>query len=330
MTALGLLWGFLPIFHVHAFLIVSLMMLAIAFEHSRLRDFFRLRSFWIAFVPALYFILHSTNFFRASAVAHWHWGWTLESQPLWGFLMLNFGPWLFVPPSLAIALWVTRASRTAGEQRRLWMEFGTYSFLWLLFFNLILAPWAWDNIKLLIWPYLGFARLLWVVVEPRLGRFAGALERPMLAGVLFLSGVIAVAWTLQAPTGRAVPIYSHATIASTKGALGDIPHDAVFAAAATFQHPLTYFGHSRAAGYAGHVWSHGIEGRKTYEAIDELMRGGIESADLAARLGVTHIFWGPDENAQYGVTGPPNFGPEFENISRVAGYSVFRLKREVE
>lgn len=324
LTVFGILWGILPLFHLHAFLIVSIMIFAIAVEYRQAKRFHRFWPFIVAVLPATYFVLHSTGFFKASGIAHWRAGWTIEeNQDLVEYLLRNFGPWLFLPIAVAIALFLRR--KTLEGSRKLALEFATYSALLALFFNLILAPWEWDNIKLLIWPYLGFARLAWVVIDPILGRLFGGFERPVLAVVLFASGVVNISWTLQTPTGRAVPIYGVGTLASVQGALSDVPANAVFAASPTYQHPLTYFGRLRVVGYNGHVWSHGLDGGPTYMALDRIFRGDPDAIKIARSVGVTHIFWGPDEKTQYGNQ-DRFWMTSLKNMSRVAGYAIYEIK----
>lgn len=333
LTIAGLIWGFLPLFHLHAFVILSLILgfMAIEFYGPRgaWRKLISLRALQIAVFPAIFFVLYSTDFFRAAGVAHWSWGWTkTEGDSLLRFLTWNFGPWLLVPLLIAFILFQMRTSLEREKLRRLWIEFGVYCGLWLLFFNLMLAPWNWDNIKLLIWPYLGFARLLYLVFEPRLGRFLGDFEKLVCAVVLFLSGFVFISESLRLSPTRGPTIYSFADLAKTEGALIEVPRSAVFAAAPTFNHPLTYFGRLRAVGYDGHLWSHGIKGKEATQKLNRLMSGelnGQEAVHLARELGVTHIFWGPEERRRYNRDEAPGAG-FLRNVSRVPDYQIFEVK----
>ena len=330
LTIAGLLWGFLPLFHLHSFVVISLMIAGIAIEYRAWRRLWRSRALWIAFIPAVALILHSTAFFKAGAVAHWRWGWTLEEgQDFFAYLILNFGPWLMVPPAIAAMIFLLRKVNGAERTRRLALELGTSFFLFALFFNLILAPWEWDNIKLLIWPYLGFARLLWVVVDPHLGKILGEFERPLIAFPLFLTGVLALSHTLRTPLGRAVPIYPFGEVASAEGALQSVPMNAVFASAGVYNHPLTFFGRLRAVGYDGHLWSHGINSRATADKLERVMKGDPEAVRLAREIGVTHIFWGPEERRRFAnadsLEGPAWIGV-LKNVSRVPEYGIYEVK----
>jgi hypothetical protein len=330
---LGLIWGFFPLFHLHAFIAVTVLLLALVLEHGggvrAIASFFAGRMARWAYLPAILLIYHSTKGFQAGSVVHWQFGWTARrgsSVPeFFNYLIQNFGPWLFVPLLIAASLLLSKDIFSDRQRRRLWVEFGLYTGLFFLFFNLMLAPWDWDNIKLLIWPYLGFTRIMWLVVEPRMGALLGFVERPFIAGTLFLSGIVAVTWTLQTPQGHSLGIYRTGDLANTEGALAAVPVNAVFAAAQSHQHSLTYFGRLRAVGYGGHIWSHGIDGQAAADKLEKLLKGDENFRQLANELGVTHIFWGPDERQVYG-SNHPAFKDHFANISRVPGYEIYAVK----
>lgn len=327
---LMLVWGGLPLIHLHAFVVLSVLIAASAFEEKRmagLKELFRPRLFFWAFAPALGLILYSTSFFSKAGVAHWDWFWTAPEGQALEFFVFNFGFWLILPLAIGIGLWRARKSMEDSRLRKLWIEFAVYLSLLLLFLNLMLAPWAWDNVKVLIWPYLGLARLGWIVVDPLLN----SALRPITSVALFYSGFLALVWSVQAPPAkRAVTLYSTAELAKVEGALSEIPMSAVFAAAPTHHHPLTYFGRLRILGYEGHLWSHGIDSAKidfVRTRQENLMKGLGDWKVLVEELGITHIFWGPLEQTQYGDGGERPWMNILRNVSRVPGYAIYAVDR---
>jgi hypothetical protein len=326
LTTLGLLWGLLPLFHVHAFVIVSLIMGLTAMNTTNsflgLKQLLVSRLAKVAYLPAIYFVLRSSDMLKKSSILHWDPWWTSSFNEAPQFLIQNFGPWLLLPIAIAIGLW--RSKRFTVEKRRaLVSEFAIYSGLFVIFFNVMLAPWAWDNIKVLIFPYLGFARLAWVVLDPVLPVFT----KYVVAFTLFFSGFMAVELSLAPPLSRGVTIYNMPAIGSFAAALSEVPKEAVFAAAPTHDHALTYFGRIRAVGYEGHLWSHGIDYRKKMDQLNQLMRAG-PATDIAARardLGVTHIVWGPAETAFF--TTEPLWPPNFKNVSRAIGIAIYEVPK---
>lgn len=325
LTTLGLLWGVLPLFHAHAFVIASLMMAGFALVHgglAGLKKFLTSRMAAVAYLPAIYFVLRSTDTLSKVGVVHldpW-WTTTFDEAPL--FLLKNFGPWLLLPVALAAVLWF--GDFTREKRRALFLEFAIHAGLFVLFFNVMLATWSWDNIKLLIFPYLGFARLAWVVLDPVLPDLA----KYAVASVLFFSGFVAIDRSLAPPSLRGLPVYEVADLGAMEGALTEVPRDAVFAAAPTHNHALTYFGRVRAVGYEGHLWSHGIDYKAALEKFNAFMRGqwnGQDPATVARALHVTHIVWGPAETVFYQTQ--PTWPVTFRNVSRVPGLAIYEVPK---
>ncbi len=326
-TALGLAWGFLPLFHLHSFVAVSLCMALYAAREMGLRGVKQLLTSpmaLIAYLPATLALWHSTDGFRKASVAHIQWGWTAKEGELLSFLVNNFGVWLLLPLAIAFAIYKSR-EYSAVERRALWVEFLGATALFVLFFNLMLAPWPWDNIKVLIWPYLLYLRLAYVVLDQKLGQvWAGGLKALVFA-VLFLPGVMIVYGSLASPERTGVRVYQDADLAATQEALKDTGINAVFASGTSHQHALTFWGRFRVHGYDGHVWSHGIHGQETMNGLQAIMKGEEHWLDVAKRLGVTHIFWGPSERAQYGDCERP-WMKTLVNISRVPEYGVYEVR----
>jgi hypothetical protein len=193
-----------------------------------------------------------------------------------------------------------------------------------------MAPWAWDNIKLLLWPWsFGFA-LLGVAL-----RTAFDDRHETLAWVLVLvagaSGLISLGHSLLAPKDRAVLMWNTSDLAEAEAAVRDLPRDAVFAAATVHNHALAWLGRSRALGYEGHLWSHAISYEAQTEALQSLFMGE-NPVEQAQRLGATHIFWGPEEKMKWG-NWAASWLSKFELVRRVGSveiYSLQSLRSEVE
>jgi hypothetical protein len=194
--------------------------------------------------------------------------------------------------------------------------------LFALFLNLMVAPWDWDNIKTLIWPFL-----LWLAIASRaLATLRPAVRRlaePALAFVLLFSGAVTVSRTLEAAPA-APTLLSLDTYAKTAGAIAAVPQSAVFAAAPTPDHALAWLGRTRALGYEGHLWSHGINSAAATKDLAALYQGNTAWRAAAKRLRVTHLFWGPQEMALFGQL-PRNVTSASRLVSSVPGYEVYEL-----
>lgn len=324
-------WGLLPLIHAHSFIVVSMMMagrlvgVALSFK-SFVR--FCLRSAHLVTVAiAGFFIWRATSGLERAGVAHWRGFWMAPSGQEFWFFWINFGFWLVIPIAIPVALWVRRQSRES--LRFLFCSWGIDIFCLALFLNLMLAPWDWDNIKLLIWPFIGLARTAGAVFEPMLETSSRGWLKWPIACALFFSGVMAVSVSLGPANVRAVAIYGAEELNATAGALRTLPREAVdrvFAAAPTYQHSLTYFGRLRVLDYEGHVWSHGIHYQPVMVDLSRLMNGDADWRGAARRIGADFIFWGPQERLTYG-DGERPWMKELQNVSRVEGYGIYELTK---
>lgn len=318
----GLVWGLLPLFHAHAFIAVSIVMLGLTLIEKRTKfvsALFASRAFFVALIPAFYFVWRTTDGFKKASVSRWDGWWTSKSEEALSFLVLNFGFWLLVPIATVFAIQVFFPE---PERRRLRSRFALAFGLFALWFNWMLAPWAWDNIKLLIFPYLMLAQLAYETIDWKLPRFS----RYPIAFLLFGSGFSAIALSLGTPSVKGLAIYQDRDLNFAAGALQAAPEkDAVFLAAATHEHPLTYFGRFRVMGYEGHLWSHGIESAGVRTKAEAIFSGSPDWLKHARDLGVDYIYWGVPEKAKYGERPHRPWMTELVNVSRVPEVALYRL-----
>jgi len=208
-----------------------------------------------------------------------------DENPL-AFLARNFG--LFLP----FALWaLVRALRERSEHR---FTVGPGLALFVAFFFVMLAPWDWDNTKVMLWCYLLVLPAMDALVLARLRLPLRALA----LAALFLSGAVSVLAASLAPLGRNEVL----DLAETEGvcrALAGISVRERVATVPTFNHPVALCGHPVVEGYSGHLWSHGIEARQVQADLTAAMRGESDWRDRARRVQAKLLFWGPRETREY-------------------------------
>jgi hypothetical protein len=279
----GALWGSLPLFHAHTFLFVSLVIAIWAVARRRVRQ--ALPSLLIALGPATWSVLEVTEGLRAGSIAWWKPGWTMGARNPVVFLLVCFGAYL---PLAAWAL--IRSWRGRDVEARLLVTPGLVFFVALFF--VMLAPWDWDNTKLMLWCYV----LVLPAIADVLRRFP-AWPRAAVCALLFYSG----AWTVAAACSirGAVPILRMEDRRAVCAAMSDIPPGERIATAQVFNHPAALCGHALVAGYSGHLWSHGIDAKAVEERLRRLMRGEPGWRDAARALGARYLYWGPREAQDY-------------------------------
>lgn len=326
MLFLGVLWGIMPIFHMHTFIMISALWFLLALMY------FKPKSFLYLLIPALpigtAFVLYLTNVFHSASMINFHPGWMIDPKNPVLFLLQNYGPWLFFIGGMAAYGLI----RKAGNHKKEWI----IGLVLLVILHIVsLAPWEWDNIKALLWVYLFLAYLSAVELRSLISwlkeKYKEAkwlrlipLFRFFLLLILFSSGIISLLATIY-PKTNTYEMFSRAEIARTEGAVQGISKTSTWITAPKFNHELAFLGHKLVMGYPGHVWSHGYkEGNMVEQKIKSIYEGKPGWQNKAKELGATHIFFGPHEKKHFKVN-DPIWRRDLKNISRVDNYEVYAL-----
>ncbi len=326
LMILGILWGSLAFFHLHSFFILSLMIFISAAYWALsdklslpqiIQNLKRISMLWIMpLVIGSYFVLISLNQFKTASVLHWRLGWTIEpGQNILSYLTINFGSYLLLVLGIGYYLLQHRL-------RNLYFEFVMNLSLFILFFNFMLAPWSWDNIKILVWPYLA---LLFLAYEVLRRDWENWVQIVLLVSLSY-GGVYALSAS-QFSVAEHVGIYTNSELANARGATQGLPVNAVFASSTTYNHELTALGRNRAMGYEGHLWGHGISFASTKQKLLVLMTGEEHWLEAAHELKVNYIYWGPKEKLEFssGTKIPKAWLVQLRNVSRVKDYEVYEI-----
>jgi hypothetical protein len=287
----GVLWGALPLVHLHSFLFVSLMLATWAVGKGRVRAL--LPVFLWAVVPATWGVLEVTDGFRAASLVGWKPGWTMGTENPVAFLLVNFG--LFLPLAL-VALVLSLRERRREEALVLAPALALLAVLFLV----RVAPWEWDNTKVMLWSYVASLPPIGSLV---LARLRPAWRALALVGLLF-SGAVSVVGASKGG-GPDLVVLREAEYAGVCGAVRDLPKDARVATAPTFDHPVALCGQPVVAGYPGHLWSHGLDASRVLLQLGELMRGEPGWRDGAQALHARYVFWGVREARAFAGSSRP-------------------------
>ena len=197
-----------------------------------------------------------------------------------------------------------------------------------------LAPWEWDNTKVMLWCYVAALPAIEALV---LARLRAALARGRRVRCLLFSGaesVVAASVGAACAARRARRGRSTRRCARRCAPLG---RDERVATAQIHNHPVALCGQPIVAGYAGHLWSHGLDARQVEAALARLMNGEGDYRAEARALGARYLFWGPRErvglpalDAARGQAATPLASGEWGALYRVwtdVGRSTRRRRR---
>jgi hypothetical protein len=236
------------------------------------------------------------------------------------FWLLNTG--LFIPLALAVVL-------VPSLRERLTPGLLLFTLPFLLWFSLpnvvMLAPWVWDNIKVLIYWFIGFAPLVslfiaWLVRD-RLAYVrlvgAGALVVLVLAGSLDVWRVVSG----QTNYGE----FDADGIEMADLIRRQTPDSALILHAPTYNTPAFLAGRQSLLGYPGHIWSRGLDYAEREQDIKRIYAGEADSEGLLARYGVDYVLVGPVErNHQPGYVNE-EFFTRFTEVAAAGEYRLYQI-----
>jgi hypothetical protein len=265
--SLGIIWGALGFFHLHSFFFVSLYLGILILWKKELKNW--LLPIGIAVLLGVPFVLNAlVPEIGTNPLIHFSpRGWARpEGTGYLKYWAKNLGPWIAAVIAALVIFY----------RQKKWNFFVptalAFGFFWL-FAHLILAPWDWDNIKLLVWCYtfglMAMADLLWNE------RSDGAKTVVFL---FFIPGLMIFIHSL--------PMYTHGTQWASERELNkaevllkgqDVNQGIMITPA--YDHPVLLLGYKLYMGYTGHVWSHGYNYTEREQVVNRVYDG--EDFDLS-------------------------------------------------
>jgi MFS family permease len=348
----GLLAGTLPLIHAHS-LVVLFIVSAFLFFFSaeRWRE-------WIAFgvgvaivaVPELLWVM-SGSATDTSAFISWHFGWDKRDANFLWFWLINTG--IFIPLLLfglyLIALPQSRKDPEKVEKKKTKAERKTdeldseqsqipnpksqilfyvpFVFLFIISNSAKLAPWEWDNIKVLIYwfvasiPFVALV-LAWIWNKNIVFKFiaAACLIVLTLAGALDVWRVV----TKQIDYG----VFSTDAVKIAEQIKQKTAPNALFLNAPTYNTAIALSGRRSLMRYPGHLSSHGINYAEREADLKQIYTGGGTAEPALKKYNINYILIGPEvENylKEVKLTINPTFFQKFPVAAEAGRYKVYKV-----
>jgi hypothetical protein len=320
MIAAGVAAGLLPLVHAHSFVVVMGMGACLALIFVRWR--YWITFFVVASVIAIPQLLWSTWHSAVSAGTFFGWelGWDhAKENPIW-FWLKNTG--FFIPLIFAAVL-----IKSDGYlvRKRVLLFYLPFTLCFIIPNFVKLAPWIWDNIKVLFYWWLASAPLVALLLA-KLWR-EGPLRRTA-AIILFVCLTLAGALDVASMTLRSTryDIFDAAGIAFSELIKEKTPPRALIIHAPVHNTPVFLTGRRSLMGYPGHIWTHGLQFLQRESEIKRIYLGTPEAEQLMKNYGVDYAVVGPLERLVVPVN--EQFFSRFEKVGEVGEYSLYKIRRE--
>lgn len=311
LLAAGVLAGAMPFLHAHGFfavMMVSAMMALVFFSWDWLAFF--LPAGILALPQALWLSGTGTR----SSLFKPHFGWAMGEGSFGKFFALNFGVF-FVLLMLALV----------GRELRARRFYAPFLLCLTVPHVVLLAPWAWDNIKVLLYWYLvscpvvvGMLAHWWKGRRP-----AGIVLSTVLFGALILSGGLDV-WRSLSPVEK-LRLFDAEQVQIAELIKQRIPPHALVLCAPIHNSVLALSGRQMVMGYPGHLWSHGIQAAERERDVRTIYQGGAVAQQLLQEHGIDYVIVGPVEYSEWQAD-EGFFAATYRTVIDEVGYRVYQIK----
>jgi hypothetical protein len=319
MLAAGSLAALLPLVHMHSFLVLVSAAVCLVVLFPGVRAWSR---FFVPVVvlagPQVFWLLHGTGIAQGSFV-QWRVGWDRAFEgPLW-FWFYNTG--LAIPAVAAALVWRESEWLVSRDLARFLAPFAG---CFLLPNLLQLSPWLWDNIKFLFFAHVAATPLLALLIVKlwRFRRWGARAASVVLLVSLTLAGALDV--TRMTTRQGAQRIFDASTMRFAEMLAENTPPRAVILRAPTYNHAALLAGRLSPLGYAGHVWSQGMDKGTREQDVAAIYRGAPDARARLSRLHVDYLVVGPQERAELQVN--EAFVGSLPLVGEMDGYRLYRVR----
>ena len=329
LFAAGCVTGMIPLLHGHTFL--ALLLIGGVGAALDLRLWRRLREWLYFFVPAFILaapqivVLANGSAVKPGTFFGWQPGWDVGNHNPLLFWLWNLGLFL---PLLMVAFFINRAKNRPLMDSRLRFYYLPFPLLFLLPNLFRFAPWVWDNIKILIYFFLGSAPLVALLIallwsaerRPLLGKIAAMT----LLFLLCISGAVDV-WRIgsRQQTQR---LFDKDALAFADLLRRETPPGARILHAPYYAHPALLAGRRLMLGYEGHLWSHGLDFNRRLEDMKRIYAGDPATDSLLHQYGIQYILVGPPERNQQGYHLNEPFFQRYRLIGEAGEYRLLGVQ----
>jgi hypothetical protein len=318
----GLLAGMLPLVHLHSLavlFVVTVFLFALDAEKWRT---------WLTFgagvaivaIPELLWSITGTAT-RTSEFFEWFFGWDKgEANFVW-FWFENTG---LVIPLIAIGIYLFLKGRANDKSaNKLWLFYLPFLFLFIISNVAKLAPWQWDNIKVLIYwfvgslPFIAYS-LSWL--WQRRSYFA------VISAACFLSVTLSGALDVWRTASGQIKtrVFDPDAVRIAEQIRSKTPANALFLNAATYNTAIALTGRESLMRYPGHLSSHGIDFSGREIDVKKMYAGGAAADQLLAKYNVDYVLVSQEETSSMSVNN--DYFNKFPVVAEAGNAKVYKVR----
>jgi hypothetical protein len=309
--------------------------------------FFRLDKWreWFAFgagvtvvaVPELIWAMTGSAT-RLTEFVAWHFGWDKGDANFFRFWLTNTG--IFIPLLLFGIYFIfnfkrrKRENAKEKEEQKMYDEKRMTNLLlfslpfFFLFFvsNLVkLAPWEWDNIKVLIYWFVGSLPvvafvLAWLWNQDKILKIVAAA----CLIILTASGALDV-W--RTASGKIeYKIFDRDAVAVAEQIKRKTAPNALFLNAPTFNSAVVLSGRRSLMRYTGHLASYGIDFGERETDVKRIYAGDAAAEIFLNKYGIEYVLISPEEKSNLPAVNE-EFFRRFPVVAEAGQYRVYQIKK---
>jgi hypothetical protein len=320
MFAAGLIAGLLPLVHAHTFVSVMVVGLfqAIIGGKKQLPNWFLffLGASLVGGPQMLWAALGSSV--KTSTFLGWEIGWDHGDSNVLLFWLNNTG--LFIPLLIAALAW---RGKEPIIPKRMLLFYLPFTLCFIIPNAVKLAPWIWDNIKVLFYWWVASAPIVALLLA-KLFRRGPAWKIISAAAFvcLTLAGALDV-WRI-ASRQEEVQIFDREGIEFARMVEATTPPKAMILHATTHNNPMFLTGRRSIMGYPGHIWTHGLDPSSRLRDIRAIYAGDSDADSLINHYGIDYVVVSGIENAETTVN-DLFFEKRFTRVGQIGDYRLYKV-----
>jgi hypothetical protein len=316
--AAGLITGMLPLVHAYTYVVVLGMATCAVFLLRRWRQWFVFAGVALLLGgPQMLWLLKDTAITTSKFIG-WHLGWDRGDDNILWFWFKNTGLLLPLLIWALVEMW-----RSKRFSRQSFLFLAPFSLCFIIPNLVMLAPWVWDNIKVLFyWHLAAIPPVAWLLV--RWWNQSGGYRFAAIAVVFSLTcaGAIDVCRVVLNTTWYRE--FDKGAIAAAAEISELSPPQATILHAPTYNSAIYLTGRRSVLGYPGWIWSHGLDAGSREDDIRRIYAGVPEADSLLRKYHVDYVLVGPQERGTMTVN--PGYFASHTAIAHSGDYTLFAVE----